>query len=205
MTEAQTDLQRFFRQLVRNLAATDPARLHRPLPLSDIRDSIVPYRANRRALQLESSEDYELVLLQLCAGEEGLARTEPEDVRTLFAIELHSSNPDLSVLQSHENAVVSLESAPLAEALDSKPDRAFAPPQAPAEASPFEPLADFSRQPHTEAAPHCTGCGGLLPAGLVVSFCPHCGRKQAHRRCPACASEVETGWRHCITCGFLVS
>ena len=36
-----TDLQRLFRQLVRNLAATDPARLHRALPLTDIRDTIV--------------------------------------------------------------------------------------------------------------------------------------------------------------------
>ena len=76
-----TDLQRFFRVLVRNLAATDPARLRRPLPLTDIRDTIVPYSANRRSLQLESSEDYELMLMQLCAGQEGFARTEPEEVR----------------------------------------------------------------------------------------------------------------------------
>ncbi len=78
------DLERFFRQIVRNLAATDPARLRRPLPLIEIRESIVPYRANRRALQLESSEDYELVLMRLCAGEGGFARTEPAEVRAEF-------------------------------------------------------------------------------------------------------------------------
>ena len=31
-----TDLERFFRRLVANLAGTDPARLHRPIPLEDI-------------------------------------------------------------------------------------------------------------------------------------------------------------------------
>ena len=64
-----TDLERFFRQLVANLAASDPARLHHPIPLEDIQESIVPYRSNRRALHLDSSEDYEMVLLRLCAGE----------------------------------------------------------------------------------------------------------------------------------------
>ena len=71
-----TDLERFFRRLVANLAGTDPALLHRPIPLEDIHQSIVPYRTNRRALQLESSEDYELVLLRLCAGEEPFALSE---------------------------------------------------------------------------------------------------------------------------------
>ena len=201
-----TDLQRLFLQLVRNLAATDPARLYRPLPLPEIRDSIVPYRANRRALQLESSEDYELALLQLCAGEGSLARIEPEEVRILFAAELRSANPDLSILHAHEKAVVSLDASRVAEALDPNPDRAFTPPHEPEDAGTLLEQGEVAAaELHPVAAPHCTQCGGLLPTGRVVTFCPHCGRKQAHRRCPACASEVEPGWRHCITCGFSVS
>ena len=66
-----TDLERLVRQLVDNLSAIDPARLQQPVTLADIRDTIVPYRATRRALQLESSEDYELALMRLCAGEGG--------------------------------------------------------------------------------------------------------------------------------------
>ena len=88
-----TDLERFFRRLVANLAASDPARLHRPIPLEDIHESIVPYRSNRRALLLDSSEDYELVLLRLCAGEGGLVRTEPEEVRARFAEEAGAPTP----------------------------------------------------------------------------------------------------------------
>ena len=204
-----TDVERFFILLVRNLAGTDPARLHQPLPLPYIRDSIIPYRANRRALQLESSEDYELVLLQLCAGEAGFATTEPEDVRVLFAGELRSTNPDLSILHRHEKAVVTLEASRVAEALDPKPHRSFAPPADRVGTTPGleteAPPKPAPAEPHPEAAPHCTRCGGLLPAGRAVNFCPHCGRKQAHRRCPACASEVEPSWRHCVTCGAHVS
>ena len=105
-----TDLERFFRRLVANLAGSDPALLHRPIPLEDIHQSIVPYRSNRRALQLESSEDYELVLLRLCAGEGELVRTEPEDARIRFEDELRSPNPDLDVLHRVEHVLISLRS-----------------------------------------------------------------------------------------------
>ncbi len=205
-----TDLERLFRQLVRNLAATDPARLRRPLPLTDIRDTIVPYRANRRALQLESSEDYELVLMQLCAGEGGFATTEPEDVRELFVAEIRSTNPDLGILHLHENAVVTLEPRPLAEALNAKPELAFAPPGTVDELLVEEPtmpellafdLLDREASPPEATEPHCNHCGGLLPTHRVANFCPRCGADQARTRCHACQSEVESGWRHCVTCG----
>jgi hypothetical protein len=209
------DLERFFRQIVRNLAATDPARLHRPLPLTDLRDSIVPYRANRRALQLESSEDYELLLMRLCAGEGGFARTEPADVRAEFEIEVGSSNPDLDIVHRHDKAVVSLESQPLALALNHEPGLAFAPPDhsgskeeataALPELPSFEPLADSrSAEVSGRRIPDCGLCGRPLPTGRVVSFCPHCGGSQGLTRCPACQSETEVGWRHCVSCGCAI-
>ena len=209
------DLERFFRQIVRNLAATDPARLHRPLPLTDLRDSIVPYRANRRALQLESSEDYELLLMRLCAGEGGFARTEPAEVRAEFEVEVGSSNPDLDIVHRHDKAVISLESKPLALALNHQPGLAFAPPdhlgskEEPAAALPelpsFEPLPD-SRPAGVSGhrIPDCGLCGRPLPTGRVVNFCPHCGGSQGLTRCPACQSETEAGWRHCVSCGSAI-
>jgi double zinc ribbon protein len=215
-----TDLERFFRQLVRNLAATDPARLRRPLPLPEVRESIVPYRANRRALQLESSEDYELVLMRLCAGEGGFARTEPDDARAAFAAEIRSSNPDLTVIHQYENAIVSLEPQPLAEALGPEPDLAFAPPAssfAPPTEEPADlPVSEFpsldlpSLEPY-ETVPEpepaagesrCNRCGGSLPVGRAVNFCPHCGGTQVPTRCPECKADLEPGWRHCVTCGL---
>lgn len=215
-----TDLERFFRQLVANLAASDPARLHHPIPLEDIQESIVPYRSNRRALHLDSSEDYEMVLLRLCAGEENLVRTEPEQARVRFAEELGSPNPDLDVLHKVEHVVVSLRSEPLARALESEPDEhlPYAPPSssAPAvlpaaaldlpELDTMEPLDDLVGEDvpdeHEVAeAPHCLYCGDMLPADRAVRFCPHCGQRQAPPECPRCHSEVEPGWRHCVSCG----
>ena len=75
-----TDLERFFRRIVSNLAAIDPRRLQEPVPLAEIPQSIIPYRTNRRALQVDTSEEYEMVLLRLCSGEGGYVRTDPETV-----------------------------------------------------------------------------------------------------------------------------
>jgi hypothetical protein len=123
-----TDVERFFRRLVSNLAATDPARLRRPLPLDEISREILPYRANRRALQLDTSEDYELVLLRLCAGEGNLVRTEPDEARARFAQEIRSANPDLDVLHAFENVQLTLRAESLARALEAEPEGPNAPP-----------------------------------------------------------------------------
>jgi hypothetical protein len=176
------------------------------LPLADIRDSILPYRANRRVLQLESSEDYELVLMQLCAGDGDFAITEPEDIQELFGVEVRSTNPDLGLLQLHENAVVSLRAGPVAEALNPAPDLTFAPPGM-VEASEVrqpglsdaEPLLDDSLP--NDVATHCGRCAGVLPPHHVVNFCPNCGADQARTRCLSCQANVEAGWRYCISCG----
>ena len=135
-----TDLERFFRRLVANLAASDPARLHHPIPLDDVQQSIIPYRANRRALHLESSEDYEMVLLRLCAGEGNLVRTEPEEARARFVEELQSPNPDLDVLRKVELVVISLRSDPLARALDPEPQPDLPYLVSPASVAPAPPL-----------------------------------------------------------------
>jgi hypothetical protein len=216
------ELERFFRRLVGNLASTDPASLHRPIPLDDIRHRIVPYRANRRVLALDSSEDYELVLLRLCAGEGHFVRTEPEEARTRFAAELESPNPDLGILDAVEDVVLTLRSEPLARALGPEPERAFAPPRpAPPPLAPMAPLpptwpgavpeiTGIDEPPEPEPVldeqvpPHCAYCGGALPAHRAVNFCPHCGQSQAVPVCVHCRGELEPGWRHCVNCGTAV-
>jgi predicted RNA-binding Zn-ribbon protein involved in translation (DUF1610 family) len=207
-----TDLERFFRQLVRNLASTDPARLHRPIPLQDVLHAIVPYRTNRRALQLDTSEDYELVVMRLCAGEGGLVRADPEEARARFAKELAGPNPDLAVLHQVENLVLALRSEPLARALGPEADLEFAPPApkrespVPAELPEIPELEELTEAESSvdQAAPHCLFCGGLLPTNRTVNFCPHCGQNQRSIQCPNCRTELEPGWRHCVNCGAAV-
>ena len=210
-----TDLERFFRRLVAALASTEPARLHRPIPLDDLRHAILPYRANRRALALDTSEEYELVLLRLCAGEGGLVRTEPEEARAKFIRELQSPNPDLRVLDATRGVLLTLRAEPLARALGPEPDPGYAPPvpfvppplTTPSDVPEFPDLGE-SAEPEALAEepvpPHCLYCGGALPLHRPVNFCPHCGQSQTVALCSHCHGELEPGWRHCVNCGAAV-
>jgi hypothetical protein len=258
-----TDLERLFRRLVANVAAADPARLHRPMRVDDILETHLPYRSNRRALEVDSSEDYELLVLRLVAGEAGLAQPRDPAAAQAFRAELASSNPDLDVLRRHAEAELALAGDALAFALGPGPEeRAYGPPEAfapraagpddepeppvaeeatgeiddddpapipaparpawPSVAAATPPITDellldairFSREsqpavpvpparePHGHAeGESCAYCGGTLPTGRTVRFCPHCGQSQTGARCPACDEEVELGWRHCVACG----
>ena len=203
-----SDLQHFFRQLVANLSASDPTRLYQALPVADIQHVIIPYRASRRVLALESAEDYEVLLLRLCAGEGGLARTDPPEIQARFQTELEGSNPDLELLHVHGDALVSLSGHAVARALAVDPNAAYAPPPAPAEET-FGAAPKHTQPPGEDTEPHpadvagvmCLYCGGTLPGARPVNFCPHCGQSQTTLRCPACQAEIELGWRHCVGCG----
>jgi hypothetical protein len=227
-----TEVERFFRRLVSTLATSSPARLQGPLPLDDITGSILPYRTHRRALELDTVEDYEAVLLRLCAGESDLVWTEPEEARKRFVEESRSSNPDLTVLYAFENVRLSFRPEPLLWALAPDPRSDYAPPATPEEpgpppgdAEPDEPflvlgaaqletppqpeqseasLAEEAREAAEPPRPTCLYCGGSLPTHRPVNFCPHCGQSQTQILCPECRSEVEPGWRHCVNCGAAV-
>ncbi|MGH7498352.1 MAG: zinc ribbon domain-containing protein [Gemmatimonadales bacterium] len=193
-----TDLERFFHRIVLNLAATDASRLRSPIPLADIPLSIVPYRTNRRALQMDSSEEYEMVLLRLCAGEGGYLRTDPDEVRLKFEAEVRSANPDLEVIHRFENVSVVLRPERVAQTM------------LPASGH-IEMTEEVVERDEEAAGEHlpdaedsgesqCVFCGGSLP-GRPVNFCPHCGQSQVAMVCPDCHADVEPGWRHCVNCG----
>ncbi|HEU4699682.1 MAG TPA: zinc ribbon domain-containing protein [Gemmatimonadales bacterium] len=226
---AMTDavLARFFRALVAGIAERDPLSLHQPIPVARIADTFLPYRSARRGLGIDTHEDYELLVVRLAAGEGGLVTTTPAEARQAFAAEAASANPDLGVLQRHAEAEVVLAGEPLAYALGPDPvERAYGPPAAggrdggtadarATEAGATEPAAEAEAEhdvlpldgiraappPAPLAAERCLYCGGTLPGGRPVNFCPHCGQSQTAARCPECRSEVEVGWRHCVTCG----
>jgi Double zinc ribbon len=235
-----TDLERLFRRLVDNLIAIDPARLHRPLALGDLLGSVIPYRTTRRALGIDSAEDYDMLVLRLCAGEGGFVRLTSDDVGQVFRDQLTSPNPDLGLLREFSTSELLLGTEPLAHALGPGPEEAYAPPEeeypeaaaAPAPPPVVLPIEPARRMPFTaepvppmvppvprmtaepepqrpptlrlETGPRCSYCGGKLPSGRPVNFCPHCGQSQTSTRCPECQAELELGWRHCINCGHPV-
>jgi hypothetical protein len=202
------ELDRLFLQIVRNLAAADPSRLHRPLPLAELRHSVVPYRANRRALQIETSEDYELALIRLFSGESGLARTEPPDVQEEFAVEAASANPDLEILERQGTAELHLDPAAVAKVLDPEPDLRFAPRHSPVTSEAKVPRRasrpKSSSAPAVNAPTRCGRCSVTLPSGRVVNFCPQCGQDLSRRNCAQCGTELELDWKHCVNCGVSV-
>ncbi len=51
----------------------------------------------------------------------------------------------------------------------------------------------------------CPYCGGNLPVGRTVLFCPHCGQNVGVVHCPTCGAELDVGWRFCIGCGQKVT
>jgi hypothetical protein len=90
------------------------------------------------------------------------------------------------------------------------PPRAPTPPPAEYYAAPpvSERGAGSSSRPSastTIAVGSCRYCGGSLPQGRRVTFCPHCGQNLAVQRCPACSTELELGWKFCTTCGRAVA
>ena len=64
--------------------------------------------------------------------------------------------------------------------------------------------ADRGVSPRAGSAP-CAYCGGELPVGRAVIFCPHCGQNVGVVHCPSCGAELDVGWRFCITCGRQMS
>lgn len=248
------DVERLFRRLVANLAALDPSRLARPFPVADIARSLVPYRTHRLALRFETSEDYEMAVLRLLAGEGGYAVVQPEEAAQALAREAGSASPDTALFHQYATATVHLDPEHVARAMG-RP--AAAAPSAPREESPSPPAG---LAPGDEAAPRdepaaptdgsvvsifgrtaereppdagegqlpftleeepppdtrpatrtrasgsgCAYCGGELPVGRVVLFCPHCGQNVGVVHCPTCGSELDVGWQFCITCGQKVS
>jgi hypothetical protein len=51
------------------------------------------------------------------------------------------------------------------------------------------------------AGESCRYCGGALPAGRRLVFCPHCGQNLTVVNCLACGTELEVGWKYCTACG----
>lgn len=82
----------------------------------------------------------------------------------------------------------------------SSPPPGAAPAPPPAETSMPAPVS-LSNMMNAPVPEGCRFCGGTLPEGRSVIYCPHCGNNLSVSRCPACGSELENGWKFCATCG----
>jgi hypothetical protein len=251
------DLDRLFRRLVQNIRNGYPEYLGKPFEVSELYQTLSPYRHNRRELEIDTNQDYEMALCRLLAGERGYA-TSDDLMRKSIRDEIEGPNPNTGIFRefaaSHvqlvPEAVRKFEQVASADAIAREPTlatlatpptppqrAATAPAAPPAARAPAKAPAAATTAPVRAAAPApeapaprtsaarpasasppsspsvasmmgadpqqsgCRYCGGALPGGRRIVFCPHCGQNLTVQRCPACGSELELGWKFCITCG----
>lgn len=247
------DLDRMHRRLVQNIRANFSDLLARPFEVAELYTTLVPYRHNRRELELETNQDYELALLRLLSGERGYLIGDPQMQADLRA-EIESPNPDLTKFRAYSTTMVALApdgartveppvvrrpgsggTAAIAPGAGAPPPQAAmaerptlgvpelppaasranppAPPAAPpppraaaapvnsAPAAPPPATLSATGQRSIVASGSCRYCGGELPEGRNITFCPHCGQNLTVLNCPACGTELDVSWQFCTTCG----
>ena len=221
------DLDRLYRRLVHNIRATRPEYLQIPFSVQELYEQLVPYRHNRREMGIETNQDYETAIALLLSGERGYLRADPE-MQAALRRELASPTGDPGLFKEYAQAQLTL--APLADSTltpmpppaptpvppSSSPEARTHAAEAAAVTAPHDAIPSGAADP-IATAPQvpsllsslgninvptgCRFCGGTLPEGRDVNYCPHCGENLKTKRCPACGSEMDTAWQFCVTCG----
>ena len=187
------DLDRLVRLLVQNVRNSHPQYLSQPVEVSELYQTLIPYRHNRTELEIETNQDYEAALCQLLSGERGYA-TGDAAMQDAMRKELSSPNPNTAVFRDYAAARVTLTSEAVRHFADSPTSLQRGAPSS-------TPRASSAATTANSAAGACRYCGGTLPDGRRVLFCPSCGQNLMVPRCPACGTELEIHWKYCITCG----
>lgn len=187
------DLDRLVRLLVQNVRNSHPQYLSQPVEVSELYQTLIPYRHNRTELEIETNQDYEAALCQLLSGERGYTTGDPA-LQSAMRKELASPNPNTAIFRDYAAARVTLT----AEAVRHFADSPTSLQRATASSTTRAPSPSSNA---STAGGSCRYCGGTLPDGRQVLFCPSCGQNLMVQRCPACGTELEIHWKYCITCG----
>jgi hypothetical protein len=208
-----TELERFAAVLL-NHWQQESGQPAAPLAVGSLLDRTLPYRTARRELGIETSEDYETLVLRLVAGDGGLARTEPPEAGEMARTTLASKVPDLDVLRLLRSATVTFTDDAIAQLegvrpLPPRPEEpsppliaveASAEPATPTPVIPLhraepvpEPMPEPEPQPDLPPAPT-----EPAPAFLTgVAFTP------PSQRCWQCEQPLPAGRevKFCVECG----
>jgi predicted RNA-binding Zn-ribbon protein involved in translation (DUF1610 family) len=106
------NLDRMFRHLVRTIRSRFPHYLSQPFTVTELHQTILPYRHNRRELALESNEDYEITLTELLSGKRDYMIVD-DPMRDALRAELASVNPDPSAFKQFLTSRVAISPAAL--------------------------------------------------------------------------------------------
>jgi hypothetical protein len=210
------DVERLFRQLVRVLRSRFPEYLDRSFDVAELYQTILPFRHYRRALGLDSNDEYELALVELLSGARGFLIV-GDRMRETLTRELDAPSPDAGAFRqfADEHVSVSIEGL---RWLDSRMgleagvglggEKRTEPrgsgtldPAGPRSSRRIRGDGDGSAGAAGGGGGECRYCDHELPSGRSVTFCPNCGQNVTLIHCPACSAELATGWRFCTACG----
>jgi Double zinc ribbon len=204
------DLDRLFQRLVHNIRNGHAEYLSVPFTVQELYDTLVPYRHYRRDLGIDTNQDYEAAVMRLLSGENGYIRSD-QAMQERLKKELATPHPDLGAFRDYAETRISL--APqavqkLGVSIPAQNAGGFAVGTRTAggqgNGSPAaEGGTSFSIPSLTTLEPPsgCRFCGGTLPEGRTVTYCPHCGQNLAAKHCEGCGAELDLTWKFCVNCG----
>ena len=210
---AMDDLDRLAFRLVRTIRQRFPQLRERGFSLTDLEETLLPFRDARRELADTGAEAFERTMLRLVSGERGYLVTHQE-LRKACANALALPSPTMALVRAWATESLELGAAAL-QIGNERVSGAFDAVRAGAGATLMASSSAPARKQATpagssrpapsgvRAAPHCgcRYCGGRLPDGRASVFCVHCGLDLSKRQCPACSTHLEVQWRFCVTCG----
>ena len=185
--------------------------------LSGERDYLLTDQSMRDKLkaELQSGHGDPGAFREFAASKVSLAPEALRRIRALTASGNEEAAPAAAAPSAAAPSAPAAQAAPVTAAKPAAPVNATFPvssppatqasaPRAPVEAARAAPAA-LSSMSGASLPEGCRFCGGTLPEGRAVVYCPHCGNNLSISRCPACGSELEKGWKFCVTCGRGVS
>lgn len=204
-------LDRMFHVLVTTLRAKHPQWLSAPFSVGDLYQHALPYRHFRRDLGLETNQEYEMVLMELLTGARGYLDVD-ERLRDELGRELASAAPEPSRVRQFADSQVSVNTKAAAGVGSGAavPSAKAAPAATVSEGTTVRRITPLRPADGAKTATGgaggtgghgCRYCGGALPQGRAVNYCPHCGQNMRVHNCPACGAELEAGWKFCVSCG----
>lgn len=197
------DLDRLAFRLSRTIRTQFPQLLAQGFTLGDLEERLLPFREVRREMADGGADAFESTLLRLIAGDRGYLIADPA-LQGACRSALAFPSPTLAMVRAWATSTLRLAQPHGAAASPSA-----ASPSATSEHDLFPPPSKRPTPPAVstaapaEPAAHecCRYCDNRLPQGRAVTFCPFCGMDLTKRQCPACSTELEVGWKYCVTCG----
>ena len=199
------DLDRLFQRLVHNIRNGHAEYLSVPFTVQELYDTLVPYRHYRRDLGIETNQDYEAALTRLLSGENGYIRAD-QSMQDRLKKELESQHPDLGAFRDYAETRVSLVPAAVQKLGISIPSQnaggySVGTGATGGNGSTESTTFSVPGVSTLELADGCRFCGGTLPQGRAVTYCPHCGQNLAAKHCEGCGAELDPVWKFCVNCG----